>query len=189
MSGFTYDGKPSFRSFGASADIRQNFLAIENALSRMPPPAAGNVRGFFGGTFDLPTILNPVLVGGTLGTAAAPVKGHVSQWLSLAPPVGTIAPSVPANTFGVGSVRSNVWTVEAFNRTAITVNLSGDAAIGDPNRVPNNATSGFARLPQMLGPPTGTPAVLGSSIPCVVDTVNSRLYMYVNSTWRYATLT
>ncbi len=47
-----------------------------------------------------------------------------------------------------------------------------------------SATTGFIRVPQMPGPPVGTPT-LGNGC-MVIDTVNNRLYFYSSGAWRNA---
>jgi hypothetical protein len=53
-----------------------------------------------------------------------------------------------------------------------------------------SATGGFTCLPTCAGAPTGTPASVPTGcVPVVVDTTNSKLYIYISSTWKSVTLT
>lgn len=67
----------------------------------------------------------------------------------------------------------------------------GDVMLGDPRSpadLATTATRGFLGIRVCNGPPTGTPADLGSSNAALVyDRANHRLYVY-NGAWRYATL-
>lgn len=65
----------------------------------------------------------------------------------------------------------------------VVLNGSG-AALG------TTATGGFTCLPTCAGTPTGTPgAVPTGTVPMVVDTTNSKIYIYIGGAWKSVTLT
>lgn len=56
-------------------------------------------------------------------------------------------------------------------------------AIGDGGLL-TTATIGFGYLPTSAGPPTGTPLAKPGYVPAVLDTTNSKLWMYIGGAWK-----
>ncbi len=87
---------------------------------------------------------------------------------------------------GLFSVRGSTNSSTASSAVIQAYTIDGDVALGFGGMV-SAATSGFLFVTSMpLGPPTAVPtrAFLGTAI--VPDTLNGRLYAYMNSTWSYA---
>lgn len=59
--------------------------------------------------------------------------------------------------------------------------------IGNPN-LTTSSTSGFAYLPTISGQPTGTPDASTGYSPMVVDSLNSKLWIYLGGVWKSTTL-
>jgi hypothetical protein len=77
-----------------------------------------------------------------------------------------------------GSLRISKQTVgEAASIDANLNFIHGTAALA------TNASNGFVYLPDMAGPPTGTPANYAGRVPLTVDTANSRLMGYFGGSW------
>jgi hypothetical protein len=55
--------------------------------------------------------------------------------------------------------------------------------------IATNATAGFFHIPTMPGTPTGTPTVAYAAAPMVIDTVGSKIWVRIGSTWKSAALT
>lgn len=82
------------------------------------------------------------------------------------------------------------------SKVGITTNLElqpngGGVVVGMSTvQLGTTATTGFFYLPTCNGAPTGIAQTLGTGVvPMVVDTANSRLYIRIGSTWKYASLT
>lgn len=68
--------------------------------------------------------------------------------------------------------------------------ITGAEFVWNTAAVATTATEGFLWIPSCAGVPTGAPtAPYTNAAALVVDTTNSRLYVRVGSTWKYATLT
>ena len=50
------------------------------------------------------------------------------------------------------------------------------------------ATRGFLYLPSCAGPPTGIPVTQTGTVPCVIDSTDSKLYVYTGGAWKAVTL-
>jgi hypothetical protein len=82
------------------------------------------------------------------------------------------------------------------SKVGITTNLElqpngGGVVVGIATApLGTTATRGFFYLPTCAGAPTGVAQTVGTgAVPMVVDTTNSRLYIRIGSTWKYASLT
>jgi hypothetical protein len=66
----------------------------------------------------------------------------------------------------------------------------GNVVLGGNNSaVPTPATIGFIYLQKMSGVPTGTPEkTYPGKVPMIVDETNSRIYVNIGGTWKYAQL-
>lgn len=82
-------------------------------------------------------------------------------------------------------------SVLSIDEASGSVRVPFDLFIGTGNNISGSAGdgAGFLVLPTMGSAPSGTPSSGAGEAPCVVDTSNLRLYIRVNGTWRYATLT
>lgn len=71
-----------------------------------------------------------------------------------------------------------------------TISSTGNFTLGAGTALATNATVGHVMVPSCAGPPSGT--VVGATtgmIPMIVDTTNTRLYVFLPSgAWRYTTL-
>lgn len=54
---------------------------------------------------------------------------------------------------------------------------------GEQAALATNATDGFTYLPTCAGAPTGAPTAKTGAVAAVVDTTNSRLYVYIGAAW------
>lgn len=82
----------------------------------------------------------------------------------------------------------------AFSNNSIEtlrLDTTNNVVVGD-GRVEKTATDGYLYLPEVsltaAGVPTGVPTTYSGRSPMVVGT-NNRLYVYVNGSWKYTTLT
>ena len=50
------------------------------------------------------------------------------------------------------------------------------------------ATDGFLYVPTCAGTPTGTPTAQAGTVPMLVDTTASKLWMYLGGGWKSTTL-
>jgi len=82
---------------------------------------------------------------------------------------------------GDGAIRAQFNGTSWSIKSGISVNMSALAT---------TATAGFLEIPSCPGAPIGVPtlAYIGS-VPLVVDSINNRLYIYINSIWKYVSLT
>jgi hypothetical protein len=72
---------------------------------------------------------------------------------------------------------------------ALEVDGLGNTIIGPgTSSIATSATQGFLYVPIMSGTPSGAPGSYGGHVPLVVDSTGSKLWVYVNSTWKSATL-
>ena len=60
--------------------------------------------------------------------------------------------------------------------------VAADAALA------TDATTGFFYAPSCAGAPTGTPASQTGTVPLVVDTTDSRIYVRIGSSWKSVTV-
>jgi len=54
--------------------------------------------------------------------------------------------------------------------------------------IATTATRGFLYLPSCAGAPTGEPVTQAGTVPCVLDSTDSKLYAYIGGSWKSATL-
>lgn len=84
--------------------------------------------------------------------------------------------TIPTHTLGQIFVKSGT-NLSVFADNTI-LNASGSA-------VATSATAGFTYLPTCAGTPTGTPATsVTGAAPMIVDTTNSKLYVYIGGAWK-----
>lgn len=90
---------------------------------------------------------------------------------------------ISTNTSGI-----QIFTGGSGNHIEIKpgTNLS-DVLLG-PASTSTTDNFGFVRIPFVSGTPTGTPSVLGSTVPIIFDTTTNKLYIY-NGAWKSVTLT
>lgn len=72
-------------------------------------------------------------------------------------------------------------------KTGTNLGVYADNVILNPSgsAVSTSATSGFTYIPTCAGAPTGTPATLPTgAAPMIVDTTDSKLYVYIGGAWK-----
>jgi hypothetical protein len=98
--------------------------------------------------------------------------------------VGQITSSGATMAIGGASVR--LTDIADNNRFAV----SATGCIVGAQALATSATAGFLWIPSCAGAPTGAPtAPYTNAAALVADTTNSRLYVRIGSTWKYASLT
>jgi hypothetical protein len=93
------------------------------------------------------------------------------------------------NNYGISSAVSagtNKWNIYASGTAS---NLFAGTTIIGTAAIATTATAGFLWIPSCAGAPTGAPtAPYTNAAALVADTTNSRLYVRIGSTWKYAAL-
>lgn len=100
--------------------------------------------------------------------------------------------TTPAVTIRSHNAFSGATSVVCDVRNGATIRMevwAGGSIILSPNgALATSATDGFTYLPSCAGPPTGVPTSKTGNIPMVVDSTNSKLYMYIGGAWKSVTL-
>ena len=99
---------------------------------------------------------------------------------------------IESSLFGTGSTGSttyfplNIYTSATLR---FSIDASGNVIVGTA-ALTTSATAGFLWIPSCAGAPSGSPtSPYTDAAALVVDITNSRLYVRVGSTWKYAALT
>lgn len=74
-------------------------------------------------------------------------------------------------------------TLAAATVERVRVTSTGSVLMAVAGAINTTATDGFVYLPSCAGPPTGTPTAATGMIPFVVDSTNSRAYIYSGGAW------
>lgn len=83
-------------------------------------------------------------------------------------------------------------TVNDFTNLVLQPRGGNVVINGSGSALATTTTSGFLCITSCAGAPTGVPAsgaIPTAMVPMIVDSTNNRLYLRIDSTWRYATLT
>lgn len=95
------------------------------------------------------------------------------------------SPAAPAGVFAL-------WEPASTYATSLAIFFSQlqtyDSVICGNAALALNATTGFLYLPSCAGVPTGTPAAKTGTVPCVLDSTDSKLYAYIGGAWKSVTL-
>jgi hypothetical protein len=140
---------------------------------------------------------------GSIGTHVAVQSGDTlsedryagSNGVSFIPGV-QVAVNAAATPIGTDTHIPAVWRVRnARTGTSglidtIIADERGNVVLGGNNSaVPTPGTFGFIYLQKMSGVPTGTPEkTYAGKVPMIVDETNSRIYVNIGGTWKYAQL-
>jgi hypothetical protein len=73
-------------------------------------------------------------------------------------------------------------------RSQSTFRVETGSLIVGAAAVATTATRGFLYLPSCAGAPTGVPVTQTGTVPCVLDSTDSKLYAYIGGSWVSATL-
>ena len=91
-------------------------------------------------------------------------------------------------------LNANVWpATDGSANQVLTTDGSGYLSfttiqtVGSPSPAVS-ATTGFAYIPVMSGPPTGTPATISGYVPIVADASGNKMWVYIGGVWRYVAL-
>jgi hypothetical protein len=82
----------------------------------------------------------------------------------------------------IGHVAGNLSFRTGGTTERMTVDYNGNVVVNSA-AVATTATDGFLYIPTCAGTPTGTPTTYSGRAPLVVDSTNSKLYMYVGGAW------
>lgn len=100
-------------------------------------------------------------------------------------------------TLGGGSnliLIDNQWpSTDGNGRQVLTTDGNGILSFSYVDRIGESgltttSTSGFAYLPVVNGEPTGVPSAITGYSPMVVDSNNSKIWIYIGNAWKSATL-
>lgn len=135
------------------------------------------------------------------------IRGGYSNAITFnaAPPAGAIsitggAASGNANQSPGGAVTIKGGSGGALNGAGGNVVIGGGSGGGTGSKgnvvlidtgaaLATSAAGGFVCFPTCAGTPTGTPAnVPAGAVACVIDTTNSKLYLYIGGAWKGVTL-
>jgi len=82
---------------------------------------------------------------------------------------------------GTGLLRPIAFQINGA--TKLNVDTTGSVQIGTAS-LATTATDGFPYIPTCAGTPTGVPTAVTGFAPMVVDSTNSKLYVYVGGSWK-----
>lgn len=80
------------------------------------------------------------------------------------------------------------WTAKGSS-LALRTQIDKDNFVHGAAALATTATDGFIYVPSCAGAPTGSPTSYTGTVPIVIDTTNSLLYVNVGGTWKSAALT
>ena len=173
------------------------------------PGVSSSISGTLGAT-ESADISGLTALAGIGAILAAVERADVSSLFASVP--ATVA--APQTTKGGGSSPYNVALVNngaptsTFNYYKSPTSLTPvivDQTTGTPyylnssgayvpmmpaSLLPTSASGGFGYLPTCAGSPTGTPSTAPTGgVPAVIDTTNSKLWVYIGGAWTAAALT
>jgi hypothetical protein len=91
-------------------------------------------------------------------------------------------------------LNANRWpTTDGTAGQVLTTNGAGILSFTTQNLIGSpgpstTATTGFAYIPVTTGTPTGIPTSISGYAPMVVDSGGDKLWIYINGSWKSATL-
>lgn len=114
-----------------------------------------------------------------------------AEFASIQAAFDRLPPAFGAQGFNGGTWMNATISGATIVQSTFASTANADTHFGDgTNALATNATFGFVFIPKMAGAPSGTPYnATTSSAPIVIDTTNSRIYVRIGASWKYAALT
>ena len=81
------------------------------------------------------------------------------------------------------ALSNNVIINDGQENQALRKDANHNVIIGAEAAVATTATDGFVYIPTCAGTPTGTPTSITGVLPCVIDSTNSKMYIYSGGAW------
>lgn len=192
LNGFTFTGRKGFVNYGGN---------IVGATAAAVPGTDPLTSGFSSYEGDSVTNARHIgvknrLDGNTAGAYVIDADDNLIGFAANFDSAGIIQdPNLPGVLIQLplasndGSIK--FWTsnanasIGAFPK--VTLDKNGNLIMGSA-ALATTATDGFFYLDSCAGPPTGTPTTVTGRVPAIVDTANSKLYLYIGGAWKSVTL-
>ena len=161
---------------------------LGNGFGGLSLYSAGGIVLSFAGTVS--TFAGFVYVDGPGGGASTllgfTVSGVAKGYVGVPTTADGLITGAAANDLTITATGGRV--VFSYDQNSIGFSITSSGVVIGSAALATNAANGFLYVDSCAGAPTGTPTTNTGRVPLVVDTTNSKLYLYIGGSWKSVTL-